>query len=426
MMLKTTATGVYPLHKRAVPLGINPHKSVSARSSYSPFGSVAHRGIIAFRVAAFVLAAVAGSVAQSQTAITGWTLTTGTNTTNTGYTNAGVDNLSGSGAITFQNNTTSVATVTTAGGVTMYVDNSSIASQAFVRRNGASNVNSSVWERQNGSSTNLFGRNTSLAAYDTAPEVLLQNNVNMGLNDVFTNSGGNPVEANTNIERLDYYWSGGFKVQSTAAEGFVVFDRNNGTTPDGFKIAVFTKVDEAGKDLDLATAGTPTTYSGNVVTVTTSNYFTPSSPSASTLLDVDPSATTTTTFNWSTLRFAGSGDSLTPLDVLSTGSTQGVSGVFISFANLGIAAGTTVYGYSIMAPDALTASGSTIANVADWTNTTYYPGASPDTSASLDIMAFGGRRVIPEPSTYGAISLGLGIAFFGWRRWRSPRVQRAG
>jgi hypothetical protein len=32
---------------------------------------------------------------------------------------------------------------------------------------------------------------------------------------------------------------------------------------------------------------------------------------------------------------------------------------------------------------------------------------------------------VPEPSTYGAILMGVGLAIFGLRRWRQGRVTRA-
>ena len=38
----------------------------------------------------------------------------------------------------------------------------------------------------------------------------------------------------------------------------------------------------------------------------------------------------------------------------------------------------------------------------------------------MDFMAFGAQisRLVPEPSTYGAMFVGLSAAFFGWRHYR--------
>ena len=64
-----------------------------------------------------------------------------------------------------------------------------------------------------------------------------------------------------------------------------------------------------------------------------------------------------------------------------------------------------------------------MANLVDWTNTAYY--ASDTTGATgtggIDLSAVNGvlyNKRVPEPSTYGAIFVGLSAAFFGWRRYR--------
>jgi hypothetical protein len=222
------------------------------------------------------------------------------------------------------------------------------------------------------------------------------------VNDIFTNTGGSPAIVNNNIERIDYYWAGGFSAVLT--DGFAVFERGAANAHDGFKIAAITGWDTG---TNLAT------YSGNIVNVTNATFGT-------TNLDWDPTtAGTQQTFaNFNILRFNNTGDNLTPLNLNNTGVNQGVDGVFISLADLGLTAGTTVYGYSILAPDFT----GTAADVANWNNATYYPTNSPDTSGSIDIMAFGGRRIVPEPSTYGAMLLGLGSILLSYRRWSQNRA----
>ena len=308
---------------------------------------------------------------------------------------------------TFQNTTYNVTGFTA--GTAKQV--ASTADAAYVRRNTDSNANSTpneaadnnnrsaIWEVQGTSTTNLLGLNTSTM---TLSNVLLTNNVLMGVNDVFSNGANNTNNYESNIERLDFYWSAG--INTSGDQGFAVFERGQAgvTGHDTFQIAVFTGWDTVNNK--------PTTYSGNAVEVAQAKY-------GSTNLDWDPTtAGAQTTFtNYRILRF-NSGDNLTPLDVNSSGNTnQGVAGVFISFADLGIANGTKVYGYSLMATDAT----NTVANLADWTNTTYYPTTTADsTIGSLDLIGFNGRLFVPEPSTYGAILLGATVTLLGWRRYR--------
>jgi hypothetical protein len=134
-------------------------------------------------------------------------------------------------------------------------------------------------------------------------------------------------------------------------------------------------------------------------------------------LDYNPTvAGSQTTFTYQILRFTA-GDSLASLTSADATGTQSVFGVYISFADLGIAQGTMVYGYSIMANDVTNVT----ANLVDWNNTTYYPGSTPDTSGSIDLLAVNGKRWIPEPSTYGALFLGLCSTALGLRRWCRPR-----
>lgn len=334
--------------------------------------------------------------AGAQTAITSWVLTHSDVANSTSY--------AAPGPITFQNQTNAVTSISygTSGG---WLD-PNVATAAYVRRSGvtgASANNSNIWEVQNTSATNLLGLDTSAM---TLNNVLMGNNALMGVNDMFTNTGGNPAPANNNIERIDYYWAAGFSAVRT--DGFAVFERGVVNQHDGFKIAAITGWN--------TTTNTPTSYSGNIVSVTSATY-------GASNLDWDPTtAGVQQTFaNYDILRFNGTGDNLTPLNLINPGTTQGVAGVFISLADLGITAGTTIYGYSIIGPDYT----STVANLVNWNNATFYPTTTPDTTGSIDLLSFGGRRIVPEPSTYGALFIGLTAAFLGWRRWRRGLSARA-
>ena len=88
----------------------------------------------------------------------------------------------------------------------------------------------------------------------------------------------------------------------------------------------------------------------------------------------------------------------------------------ISFADLGISAGTTIYGYSLMAGDTAPVSAASLVN---WNNATYYPtNTDPTGYGNMDFMGFGAQisRPVPEPATYGALFMGLTASVLAWRR----------
>ncbi len=341
--------------------------------------------------------------AQAQTAISAWTL------------NYGVpDTTSDPGApagYTFNNDVVSVTNFTAGTTKTTAL----VATSSFVRRSSTGG-SANVWLMENNGtqSTTLrpsYGNNLN--------DYLLDNNVLKGANDIFTNSGGSPTSVNSNVERVDFYFAGGFT--GTSDMGFAVFERGTAGAFDGFKIAVFTGVDGAG-DRDLANAGTPTDYSGRVITITNANYS--STALAANYDGVGNNSSTETTFNATFLRYIdGNGDNLTGnINTTVQGTTnQELRGVFISLADLNINSSTVIYGYSIMAPD-VNVTNATIDNLVNWANTSVYFNNTADTSSgSIDPLAVGGRVYVPEPSTYGAMFLGLGSAFLGLRRWRQNR-----
>ena len=345
---------------------------------------------------AAVLVLLVPHLSHGQTAISAWTLSnTNVAGTSTAYTPT----------ITFDDQTNTVTSITVAGDVKTIATS---ADNVYVRRNGTAAGSgttaggANIWEVAT-SATNLLGTNTGSK---TIEDVLLGHNALMGVNDLFTNTGGTPSVVNNNIERVDYTWNGGFTVVTD--QGFSIFDRAaSHTAADGFQVAVFTGWNSL--------TNAPTAYSGNVVEVTAGA----GSQYSATGLDWDPTtAGTQSTFSYEILRFT-SGDNLTPLNTTDLlGSGQGIFGVYISFADLGIAQGTTVYGYSIMSNDVTNVT----ANLVDWTNTTNYTTSTPDTNGSIDLLGVSGKRWVPEPSTYGAMFLGLGSLLLGFRRWRLGRL----
>jgi hypothetical protein len=282
------------------------------------------------------------------------------------------------------------------------------ASSVFIRRNtdssGNGTSNQSGIDNNNRSSvwnTQYDGIDDLLGTYETSMGgvggVLLNNNAIMGADNVFANSNDAARKSAGNIERLDFYF-GATTVQSN--QGISIFDRGLAGEHDGVKVAIFTS-------WNAGNGGSPLSYSGNVVTIGASNY--------GNNLDWNPNqAGVQDSMTYTLLRF-NNGDNLTALDEAVETNTQGVAGSFISFADLGIASGTTIYGYSIMGSDVTTS----VSNLADWRNATYYPTGTTDENGGIDLMSFNGRiaRPVPEPSTYGALLLGGCVGVWFMRRW---------
>ena len=325
---------------------------------------------------------------HGQTAITDWSII------------VSGEQKSSEDGINYRNTTYSITNFSTSG--TTY-GLGPTASAVYVRRNtdssgngvanqsGIDNTNrSSVWNTQYDDVDRLLGTYQS-----SLTGVLLNNNVVMGADNVFVNSSDVARKSAGNIERLDFYF-GATTVKSN--EGITIFDRGLAGQHDSVKIAVFTSWNSSNG------TASPSAFAGNVVTLNASSY--------GDNLDWNPNASgVQDSMDYTLLRF-NNGDNLTALDDGTEVNTQGVAGAFISFADLGIASGATIYGYSIMGADVT----SSVGNLADWRNATYYPTGTSDENGGIDLMSFNGRiaRPVPEPSTYGALLLGgcVGVWFF--------------
>jgi hypothetical protein len=293
---------------------------------------------------------------------------------------------------TFENTTTAITSFKDAAG-NVY-DTNTVAGSAFIRRNttginattGVVNAtNASMWYDQ-GTPTTEF----SAAYASTYSSMLLGNNIYRGADNVFSN--GTTV-SDGNIERMDFVFSA-TGITATAATSFAIFDRGLVNAHDAVKIAVITGWNSG--------TSAPTAYSGNLVSVVAANYGT---------------TNVVADFAYNLFRYNNS-DNLSTWTVNTETGTQGIGGTVISMSDLGITAGTTIYGYSLMAADVTT--GGSMANLVDWNNATYYA-TNTTTAGGIDLSAVNGvlyNRRVPEPSTYGAIFLGVSGAFLSWRRWR--------
>jgi len=250
---------------------------------------------------------------------------------------------------------------------------------------------------------------------DTSPtmsEVMLSNDLTQGLRNPFANSTSS---TSSNIERIDFYFSGGYTVQ--AGDAVVFFDLENvGNFGDGFRIAAFNSVGTVN-----GASNAPTSYANSGLLIQPDTFGnavgTPNGSNAKYIR-----STTTSGDN------LASGQSITTLDSNSgtpNSSDLYLVGILIRFTDLGLNVGDTIYGYSLMAGDV---AASTSSDLVNWKNSSVYlTNTDATTWGNMDFMGFGAQisRPVPEPSTYGALFLGAALAFFGLRRWRTNRVAAA-
>ncbi|NET51443.1 MAG: hypothetical protein F6K09_22805 [Merismopedia sp. SIO2A8] len=155
-------------------------------------------------------------------------------------------------------------------------------------------------------------------------------------------------------ERIDFIYGQSMKVTSTGdlgESGFAIFERGGN---DSFKIAAITALDSNGNPADY----------GNLIEVQDNQW-------GDTGFDVN-------TYFMSQNVDAGDA-TLRPDDHFGS---QDVTGVFVSFDDLGVAADQTIYGYSIFDTNT-TGSGT---ELVDWTDRNHFPDA---TASSLDLTPSG-------------------------------------
>jgi hypothetical protein len=328
--------------------------------------------------------------------------------------------------VTFDNDQEAITSFRTTSGTIYYAV--AQAQTAFIDRDPTADTyapnQTSLWYAYTGSATNPTYLGTDQTNANTA---LLGNNLLEGSDNLLTNNNGN-TQSSDDVERLDYILN--TNGQTTTNESFAVFDRGNDTNHDSFKIAVITGIDSNGN---------PTSYGGNLITVTPSNYDTSANPVAN---------QSYTVFRYDN---ATSPDNLTAWDNNVTGthiastdqSSQGIGGVVITLASLGLTSGATVYGYSIMAADVYTTGTASVAittsisaDLVNYMNTTYYPSNTSDNTTvgdgnygGIDLMDVNGvefstTQVTPEPAVYGGVLLALALAVFALRP-RRPRLASA-
>jgi hypothetical protein len=295
--------------------------------------------------------------------------------------------------VRFENTTVAVSSFKDSAG-NVYSQNA-VANVSYVRRNttaGNSN-NTSAWYADSATAGRFQAPYAS-----TDPTLLLGNNILRGSDNTFANGTDT---TSGNIERLDFVFTAGLVSNLTTA--FSVFDRGAAGVHDSVKIAVITGWD--------AVNNKPTSYGGNLIGINSVNYGA-----------TNPIAD----FDYTLFRYSN-GDNLGGPNYWDTNTdvgTQGIGGTIISMSDLGIAAGTTIYGYSLMGYDVT--NGGSMSNLVDWNNTTYYRTDTTGATGTggIDLSAVNGvlyNRAAPEPATYG--SLFMAATLGGWWLRRRKSVQ---
>ncbi len=228
-------------------------------------------------------------------------------------------------------------------------------------------------------------------------DVFNTNNLNLGTDNLFQNTADGNGN-NNNIERVDVVFDLGLTVDEALA--FLVIERGLTGGHDGFQIAAITSIDGSGN---------PTSF-GTLVTFGTGTYG---------QADLNSDATTNWLITRNLLANPG-GDAAHP----SSNATQPLGGTTIAVAaliadrGLGIALGSTIYGYSLFATDVNgAASQADLLNV----NSTAY-NHSTGASGGIDLTAYTGVALtaVPEPTTCALFAIGgMSVLFFRRRSRRS-------
>jgi Secretion system C-terminal sorting domain len=209
-----------------------------------------------------------------------------------------------------------------------------------------------IWAEANTSSATTFNM---LPNYQGDMEPFFNNRVyNKGTDNFFDNTSSN----SNNVERLDWIVSAGFSTAAPAKLGFAIFERGAVAAHDPFCIAAITSLDAMGN---------PATY-GPIVRVATASYGDPGPAVAYRILKAAQPGN---------LADAGTGN-----------QTRG--GVIVSLQNLGIAASTTIYGYSLFANDL--PGTATPTDLVNFNNATFFP-TNTGNPGGIDLIAVTGLYI---------------------------------
>lgn len=228
--------------------------------------------------------------------------------------------------------------------------------------------------------TNVFLKTSRVNTMEAA---LRSPIVNRGADNVFANTGDGSGN-NNNIERIDYIFPDGFPVFNNIHQrGFLVMDRGGN---DRFKIAAITAVDASNR---------PTAFMDPVSVLDTQWG------------DSGISIDTTVMRG-----YTEGGDVLHPSAVITP---QPLSGVYVTWQDLGLQTNDYIYGYSLAGNDVST-------NGADWTNVA--SGAVFPTNTSTG-SEYGGLDLISGGMMFFEEALDVTLGNLVWDDWDGDGIQDA-
>jgi hypothetical protein len=330
---------------------------------------------------------LAGNLLNGQVTVTGVTYSSVVNTADVTVQN-----------VTYQNQYYAVQNIATSSAGNYQLTGPQ-ASNVFFRRNASNGPNNSTviyqysdFETQGTDTVQAYGTGDSSP---TLSELMMSQDLTKGIRNPFANG---TTSDSSNIERIDFYLPN-YTVQ--ANDALVFFDLENlNNFGDGFRIAAYTAVDGS---------ATPTTYASTGLLIGADSF----GPA------ITPPVTSDARYVRSTTTAGDNLNSAQTFKAIDSSAGNGLNnddlylvGILIRFSDLGIAAGTTIQGFSLMAGDVTPTNAASLVN---WNNTSVYRNnTSADGYGNMDFMAFGSRiaRPVPEPSTYGAIFMGVAVA--GW------------
>jgi len=203
-------------------------------------------------------------------------------------------------------------------------------------------------------------------SYVDSMELLLAGGVlNQGTDNLFTNAS-NGDGNNNNIERVDVIFSTGLNTAVPTQAGFAIFDRGANYQHDPFRIVAITSLDANGDPNGFGAVKTCTGGNG-------SNNGSWGHPAT---------AQGNRQFACYVLRKDVTDTRLRA----SSNVNQEIGGVFYTFSDLGISAGQTLYGYSLLGPDGVV--NPSTAQLLNLNNSSVYPTTTTEAAGGgLDLVA---------------------------------------
>lgn len=199
---------------------------------------------------------------------------------------------------------------------------------------------------------------------DAMEMVLNAGMLNQGSDNIFTNTG-NGDGNNNNIERVDILFPTRLNTASPTEAGFAIFDRGNNYQHDPFKIAAITSLDVNGDPASFGAVKTCTGGNGS----NNGNWGHPSLANGNKQFSV----------------YVLRKDVADARLRVSSNINQEIGGVFYTFADLGITAGQSLYGYALLSADGpATPSSAQLLNIND---AAVYPTTTTETQGGLDLVA---------------------------------------